>query len=161
MSERTHVPRHIRISCYRFSSKGWCANISFILPGVSISQMIEQWQRWDMSKLWVRSSREVLTNLMHTTWDVYNCTSLNGSPLQDTQLFTLPNLTVTISCHEMRWVSFLREIPQIRHGSLNSQFRTEIGGKVPPFPQIRFIWYNFSRGNVQADFTQTHFSDKL
>ena len=100
---------------------------------------------------------------MHTTWDVYNYTSLNGSPLQDTQLFTLPNLTVTISCHEMRWVGFLQEIPQIRHGSLNPQSRTEIVGKVPPSPQIRFIRQNVVQfvGKVQAapNFTQIHFAN--
>ena len=107
--------------------------------------------------------RAVLTNLMHTTSNVFNCPSFNVSPLQDTQVFTLPNLTVTISCHEMWWVSFLQEIPQIRHGSLNPQFPTQILGKVSPSPKIRFIRQNVVQflGKVQAvpDFTQIHFSN--
>ena len=63
----------------------------------------------------------------------------------------------------MRWVGFLQEIPQIRHGSLNPQFPTQILGKVPPSPQIRFTRQNVVQFlvKVQAvlDFTQIHFTN--
>ena len=63
----------------------------------------------------------------------------------------------------MRWVGFLQEIPQIRHGSLNPQSPSEIVGKVPPLPKIRFISQNVVQflGKAQAapDFTQIHFTN--
>ena len=60
---------------------------------------------------------------------------------------------MTISCHEMRWVSFLREIPQIRHGSLNPQSPSQIAGKGAAQPLIRFNSGVQILGKVQA-FTQ-------
>ena len=123
----------------------WLVTFSFSLfhrvfsrSSHNVLQFIEQRQlfRKGLSKLWLGSSREVGPAV--PSWQI-SCTALPTATIdhlhfQDTQVFTSPNLTVTISCHEMWWVSFLQEIPQIRHSSLNPQFPREILGKAPPFP---------------------------